>query len=725
MRYIIFTFLLFLLSLQVVTGQVSQGGQPMGVPVLKSRGLPVVVMPAVDNETLLKEASFREEEIKLKPFRFAHGFDVDISPETNGVWTYNINGRDVWQVKIISRGAYSLNLVFDSFKLTEGARLFLFNEAEGHYLGAYTSFNNKPSGKFAVSPVAGDELTVQYEVPAGKNGTNDFVISQVNHDFFGILKYSDRRPTGMVAASCNIDINCPEGDEWSEIKDAVCRIIVNGKEVCSGALINNTAEDRRPYIISAAHCYDKQIYAETSVYTFNYESPYCAPLDGDPSNSVSGAVMKAFSDSLDFSLVELSIEPPPSYRPYFVGWNKNSVLPESSVSIHHPWGDIKKIAYDNDAPVYSDFLSSYTPKGFIKVLKWDGGVTESGSSGGPLFNPQKQLVGTLTGGNATCISPVNDYFSRFDMAWEFRNDSSKQLKYWLDPLNQNISILEGKRFYAGEELCGAYTNLESFDEHGNIVLEQNGSFAGYRGGTNSAGITGFAERFVIPGNINIFGVSIGVGKLYRSNKGAESEIRINVYNGSDSPEELLHTQKVKLKNLAADAMNFIQFTKDIYPADTFFVGYELSNLQAQDTLVVFQSLRENDEDNHFWYMQNDVWFDFKKENSGQKAITNVFELLVCNTEGLESDTPIVRYPVETIIYPNPTSGYFTFEYVKDILPENINVYNLIGQAVRARIQPVGPGKVRVDMSGNLAGVYFVRLKTETEILKMKLTYLPR
>ena len=84
-------------------------------------------------------------------------------------------------------------------------------------------------------------------------------------------------------------------------------MIVNGKEVCTGVLMNNTAENEKPYILSAAHCYDRWTFPDVTVYVFNYESPFCAPLDGDPLNSITGATMKAQYDSLDFALVELSL----------------------------------------------------------------------------------------------------------------------------------------------------------------------------------------------------------------------------------------------------------------------------------------------------------------------------------------------------------------------------------------------------------------------------------
>lgn len=724
MRWLFIAIVFVLLSSGFAGGQVSHGGVPLDVPMLKSRGIPEVVMPAVNNAVL--RDSYEDEaltNVKLKPFRFAHGFKVNLSPGKDGLWTRNINGYDVWRIKIRSTSAWSLNLIFDDFSLSPGSRLFLIGEQEDYYLGAFTPANNKKSGKFATAPLAGDELTVQYEVPSGTQA-NPFSISKVNHDYVGILKYSERRPLGRIAGSCNLDINCAAADNWNEVKDAVCRIIVDGRELCSGVLLNNTAEDERPFLLSAAHCYDRPEYAETSVFTFNYESPYCGPLDGDPSHSVTGAVMKAFSDSLDFSLVELSLVPPPEYRPFFSGWDRSGSPPDSTTSIHHPQGDIKKISTDLDPPLISDFTSDYTRFGFLKVVRWDKGVTEQGSSGGPLFNPSGMVIGSLTGGSATCHNPVNDYYSRFDMAWDYKPDSSGQLKYWLDPLNTNQLNIAGNRYYAGENYCVSYTNLEDFDEHQNVVLNDEGQDAGYWGGSNQLNITEFAERFSIPGNEQLYGVSLGVGLIRLSDTPGNRNITVKVFNGKNSPEALIYSQTVPVKNLVANAMNFIPFENIVEPSDTFFVGYELSDLQPQDQFVVYQSLRQPGRENYFWFKQDNIWYDFQAANSEGYSMTNVFELVACNVNEPAPDRPLVTKAMEAIIYPNPTQGLFTFEAGQQVFPENVKVYNLVGKEVNVQFYQYSEKKIQIDLSGNMPGVYFVRFNSGLGRISGKVIYSP-
>ncbi len=726
MRWFLLIIPLILMAPVYSGAQISQGGVPLKVPVLKSRGIPEKTMPAVNNLKLRREALTRFQQAKgLKPFRFAHGFDVDISPGTDGIWTPDIGGYDVWQLRIRSAEAYSLNLIFENFHLPAGARLFLYNPDQSHILGAFTSLNNKASGKFAVLPVAGDELVVQYEVPAGAPSPNDFVIRRVNHDFTGILK-NERRPLGETAGDCNIDIHCPEGARWQDIKDAVCRMIVDGREICSGTLVNNTEQDQTPYILSAAHCYDRPEYAETSVYTFNYESPYCAPLDGDPSHSVSGAVLKAQSDSLDFALTELSLIPPPGYRPYYAGWDRTGTIPDSTFSIHHPQGDIKKIAVDRNPPIVSDYDPDYTPDGFLYIRRWDAGVTEPGSSGGALFNPGQLLIGSLTGGEALCGNPVNDYFSRFSRAWVYKPDQSKQLKHWLDPFDTGMDRLEGKRFFEDENFCAAFTNLTLTDDHQNVALYNEDEFAGYWGGTNSLGIDEFAERFYVPGNETLSGISLGIGKIVLSgnSRPRDNEITLKVYNGDAQPRILIHSQPVAVNTLVPDAMNFIPFTVAIEPADTFFVGFELSNMTAGDTLVLFQSLRPAGKENFFFFKQDRYWFNFREANMNNYAMANVMELVACNVDFLVNDTSLVKNPMDALIYPNPTGTPFTFEAGQPFEPENIRVFNLLGQEAKAHLFNHRHKKIQVDLSGNLPGVYFVQLKTATGAISKKVSWAP-
>src|ERR1035437_9107417 len=136
----IYQIAFFLAILLPVTakGEISQGGIPIQDNKEKSASVTtdLVVMPAIDNQTMRNKYS-RTDESMLKPFRFAHAFDVALSPNNCGKW-YNTTEVNVWQLRIRSTGAYSLNLILNQFRLPEGARLFLISSTTGEVKGAYT-----------------------------------------------------------------------------------------------------------------------------------------------------------------------------------------------------------------------------------------------------------------------------------------------------------------------------------------------------------------------------------------------------------------------------------------------------------------------------------------------------------------------------------------------------------------------------------------------------------
>ncbi len=705
--------------------QISEGGKPLEILELKSTEFPLVDLPKIDNQVLLKQSVAElDGALRLKPFRFAEAINVNLSTSNSGIWTTAIDGSQVWILKIRSEGAFSLNLIFDEFKLPEDARLFIYNKNQKTVLGAFTSMYNKESGKFATLPVAGDEITVQYEIPGNEQQGHDFEIIRVNHDFAGILKDNERRPFyPTIAGSCNVDVNCDLGEKWADLRDAVCRMYVDGRELCSGTLINNVAQDQKPYIISAAHCYDNWDDALTTVYSFNYESPYCAPLDGDPSNAISGAVMKAHFDSLDFALAELDFVPPPQFRPYYVGWNNSGLMSDTSVTIHHPWGDIKKISIDYEKPTFSDFNSHYVKNAFLKIAYWDIGVTESGSSGGGLFNNEKLLIGTLTGGVATCSNPVRDYFERFDMAWDYRSETTKQLKCWLDPENTGTSVLRGRRFYENEDLCGAFTNLVDTDSHQLVSLTSNDTIAGYWGGSNSVGITEFMEKFSMDGSELLQGISLGVGKLDVDN--LASEITVKVYNGGSLPQTLIYSENYKLNQMAENAMNYLGFSQSVQPGESFFIGFELSNLSSKDSFAVYQALRASDQENTFFYKKGNLWYNYKIANPANSMV-NVFELVACNIsdDGTATDSQLVDNPLEIMVYPNPANSAFFLEAGTEISIENISVFDILGRAVKVNFSNLLARKVQIDLSGNVPGVYFVRFNNGKNFVTQKVSYVP-
>jgi lysyl endopeptidase len=439
----------------LVSSQLSRGGRPLEVSPQGSTYQWIYLDDARVDESRLQgeEDAFRG----LKNQRIAREIPVSFDPERDGTWESLPDGTRIWRLGIRGKDARALGVVFNRYFLEEGARLFLYDPMKKIVLGAYTVDNNKSTAILPVSYLPGEELVIQLEVPADLKHYGELRVGTVRYAYLPVpgSKSSTDDYFGR-SDECNIDINCPEVAYWQGLKRSVVRMI--NDELCTGVLVNNTNADGKPYIYTAAHCvFDRSSGEyEPTVFYFGYESPTCNGPDGSAQYSIAGATLVATgdssenprdADSLDFALLELSVTPPDSFMPYYAGWNRSKSPALNTTTIHHPRGDVKKISRDFDPPQTTYHQEDYFPDlvrySHWRITEWDMATTEAGSSGAPLFDQDMRVVGTLTGGAADCANPVNDYFTKFDYAWDYYADPVKQLKHWLDPSGTGTFALDG------------------------------------------------------------------------------------------------------------------------------------------------------------------------------------------------------------------------------------------------------------------------------------------
>lgn len=694
-----------------ISAQLSSGGFPRMAASLKKATTGILDMPVVSNDVLRWEAEQERRFSDLKPLRFAHAFVTDLNPMNAGAWQRSSDGWWIWNLHIRSAQAYSLNVILENFQPRTGDRVFVFTPEYQFLLGSYGQENSSESGVFAISPVPGDQMIIQYETSYNPSDYIPFKISRVNHDFLGIMpEHYTRRPLGK-AGDCISDVNCDLADHWREQQNSVMRIIINGRELCTGVLMNNTAENQRPFVLTANHCISTSARANSSVFLFNYESPYCGPLDGDISNTLSGSTLRATSDSLDFSLVEMRSVPPPPFRPYFSGWSRNTTLKDTVAAIHHSMGDIKKISVDVNIPVVSSFGlgTEYTANGFWRINRWEFGVVEIGASGGPLFNIDRQVIGSLVGGISSCANPIYDYYARFNLAWDRNPDSTRQLKHWLDPQKLNPVDFNGKSFYKGQDLCKAYSNLKQEDKHQLLRISGQGvGISGFYTGTNSAGIKEVADKFKIPGQERLEGVSVGIGKKTLQSVNNNSYLRVKVYDMAENGNIVIHTQQVHIKDLVPDAMNLIRFTELVEPADSFLISLDFEGIVIGDSLAVYHSSRMLPDRNSIFVLHNGQWKEISSLNAALKAGALALEVIACNISSNITDSTNIENKFEAKIYPNPTRAKTELSSNIPVTGDMISVYNIRGQQVPFKTTRLGIRKMEVDLSGNPPGVYLVR-----------------
>jgi len=708
-----FTVIFILLTLVFNSfGQLSQGGFPLEIPNLKSTSLlseKVIKMPSFKLEKEDSADGFDN----YKSLKFAHSFPVSISSENSGTW-YEADGFKIWQVELSSEEAYSLYVTFSKYYIPEGARLFVFDPEKKVILGAFTSKNNKPYKKLSIRPLPGDNLIVQYEEPLDAAFNGELEIGEIYHDYKGIFS-SNNRWDRRLSQSCNVDVNCEFESETDDQRRAVC-VVLAGKELGTGTLLNNVMKDGKPYLLSAYHVYMDNELAQTALYFFNYESPFCTGLNGSDIQTVSGSVKVAAFDSVDLMLVKLSEMPPPSYRPFLAGWDASIIPPSNSYIIHHPNGDTKKISYDSGKCDSARYNKNFINYGHWKVFDWEVGTTEGGSSGGALFNKDKRVIGILSGGNASCESITYDLFSRFDKMWDYRSKESEQLKHWLDP--QNTGTLQINGFDPYKSTSSECTIISNFMVEDTAVVLPTEKGTGFITGNNSDGISEIAERFTGYSKAVISGISVGVSKINILDKTKATEITIRIYTGDSLPDFAVKQFKFPIKNFTEEAMNYLDFSESIKVEGNFFISIVIPE---GDTISFFQSaLRPLVAENTMLVLQNGTWKSISQYNGKDDLGASLLMQVVICDASTQPSTDTTQYATSFFrIYPNPASDYFVVEFKERAPSYELRLFDMMGKMLMNKsFENRMYGEI--DLSGIQHGIYLIQVSNGTDVASKRI-----
>lgn len=460
MRY--FKPILVLLSLNAyvsINAQLSTNEHPISFDerivssINDMKQMQTIIMPSLDMEKI--EAEDREDEEYDMPPRFGYPHIVDYNLNNSGTWYKLPNGDKLWQLNVVCPGALSVNFCYDKFWIPEGGKFFVYSKDKKYSIGAFTSKNNKGGCDdvrgFATGLVFSDDVVLEYYQPSYVITDAIISIEYIVHGY---------RLTNIgKAGTCLVNINCSEGENWQNDKNAVAMIVVNGSRICTGSLINETSLSQKPLFLTANHCIDNYGDAAGNTnfnyfsFMWSYEAPGCDNIMFPPYYTTSGATLIANNKLSDFALLRLTEDPMElsGYTPYYLGWDCSGQSGIKGVCISHPNCDVKKIAtvayqpsitwWPNDTePIYA-YWSVYfeaTPNGHS--------VPRPGSSGAALLTAAHKVIGQLRGGNTSCnFTDGNCYYGRFDVSWNgYGNDSvCRRLNCWLDSLGMGTQSLEG------------------------------------------------------------------------------------------------------------------------------------------------------------------------------------------------------------------------------------------------------------------------------------------
>jgi hypothetical protein len=380
-----------------------------------------------------------------------------------------------------------INFYFKNVVLTKGSYLYFLIPEINYSLGPFNESNPLKATSFLPDNKVIIEVFVSKE-----SEENTVVIEEIGFKNIEaeIFQYKN-------SGSCMVNVNCAEGEKFQDQKRGVAKMIIkNGNLLfnCSGTLLNNTQQDKKPYFLTASHCID-QITSDKFdeiIFDFNYEYSDCEGFVEIGPNTLVGSSLLSESTTnggSDFALLLLNDTVPSSYGVFYNGWSTLTSNLNEGVSIHHPKGDRKKISTYND-PLSAITINNGIQNGYwgVNWTQTSNGfsVTEPGSSGSPIFNKDGLVVGSLSGGQASC-SNLNgkDAYGRFDYHYSrVGTDSENRLMDWLDPTNTGILSIKGlgngpitepdTNFYRGQFKIEILNNDEignTFFQGNNLILE--------------------------------------------------------------------------------------------------------------------------------------------------------------------------------------------------------------------------------------------------------------
>ena len=367
-------------------------------------------------------------------FQFGNEYNVDINVLESAA-VLDDGNKLTYLLGLDSRDAYGIGINFNEFNLTENTELYFYDEDKTIFYGAFNFLNNKPTGDLTTTIMKSNRIIIEINIPIDELPDLRLNIDSIIHDYTDIKDYFNTSDSNRE--DCNVNVICSEGDAWRDQIDGVIRVQMGGG-LCSASVINNTANDRTPYVLFADHCVSGN--ASSYVFDFNYQSETCSGSSGPSNQSISGSTVLASEDinaGPDFALLEITSNIPDSYNPFYVGWSRVSSPPQEAIGIHHPGGNLKKITQD---------ATNVSANGYFWEFQYNDGRVIPGSSGSPFFDENKRQVGIASYIYTNYCDPSPDCYcdqqylhgyGRLDLAWDLG------LSTYLDPLNSGAQAIDG------------------------------------------------------------------------------------------------------------------------------------------------------------------------------------------------------------------------------------------------------------------------------------------
>lgn len=398
------------------------------------------------------------------------------TPDLWGAWNSRPSGQKVWRGALSPERAGWHTLFFSHYHLAPGDLLLITDEEGRSIRGAFTDQNNVASQTLVVAPLYAEQVWVHYYPASGEEKPLPWQLESITTALRGDLSEPIGGAHHVGEPFFTIKgIECADATilhpEVGDIAQSTLIISVRGRSFGSATLLNNGRRDGAPIVLTAAHVLNDSYKhsgdldyvresAEQTIFFFNYASPTGSPLiNGITEQSLSGAELLAYDENYDLCLLKITgVRPdvpegscaiPPSYMPYFAGWNAGD-FDAPVVSLHHPNASVRRYSMSVEKPTLQDYnikLPVSWKSSHWLIKQWDHGTTAPGSSGSGLFDSKQRVIGALSGGSSYCHSPYMDYYFALSRVYH-GDDATKRLAPHLDPERSGISQMGGFKPFA-------------------------------------------------------------------------------------------------------------------------------------------------------------------------------------------------------------------------------------------------------------------------------------
>ena len=365
------------------------------------------VHAAVPIDTIGIDLSPLIDESAHYPTRFAVDVAHPISTIDHGQWTDN-GHTSTWAYATRIDTAVSMSFHASVLALPPSAVLTVTG-ASGS--STYRSRDVNRGGLWA-RPLPGDMLSLSLSVDDAERSTVSLQISSFQAGYRGLgggildnPHYRQLTAASAPASSCTLNYSCYSTAANQGPAHATVAILVGNTIQCTGTLLNDIGSDGVPYVLTARHCENGILGggapdAAPSVTVYWDAIAPCGAALGSiyDGNAITQSGATTVVEQQDAWLIQLDSAPTASDA-YFAGWDATGGTFSGGYSVHHALGYDKQYVGWNGQPILQTIPGTTLKIGYASsfwgVVNQTGSVG-AGASGGALFNPDNNAVGSAT-----------------------------------------------------------------------------------------------------------------------------------------------------------------------------------------------------------------------------------------------------------------------------------------------------------------------------------------